>query len=332
VGRHGWRNRVGDREPRRVNGPLPLVGGDMFVEEATCWICGHQQMRPLADAAFELSAYRHQDPALAAYTGARVALCRCRECGFAQPDRVPALPGFFDRMYAQQWSAEWIAREFEGGWKDLIFRNVLDGLEARLPPDRRALLDVGAHAGRFLQLAQRRGWSVEGVEVNPRTAAHAEQQTGARVHRMSALGLDAMGQRFDALTLTDVLEHIPDPLRMLGKAKSALSTGGWLAVKVPCGPVQVLKERLRARVHRGYRPRLADNLVHVNHFSVRSLDLALNRAGFRNVRIEIGAPECPHQSAIANLLRLTIYRAGRRLPFGLYSPCALNLQAFAQKP
>ena len=313
-----------------------MIGSDAveaaaFVTERACWICGHQRMRRVADAIFELSAYRDQDPALASYTGSRVALCRCGECGFAQPDRLPALPHFFERMYAQQWSADWIANEYEGAWKDLIFRNVLDGLESRLSPDRRVLLDVGAHAGRFLQLAQRRGWVVEGVEVNPRTAGHAEQQTGARVHRISALSLDGIGRRFDALTMTDVLEHIPDPLTMLRKAREALNGGGWLAVKVPCGPVQVVKERLRARVDRGYRPRLADNLVHVNHFSVRSLDLALRRAGFRDVGIEIGAPECPPQSSIGNLLRLTIYQVGRRLPLGLYTPCALNLQAFAQK-
>jgi SAM-dependent methyltransferase len=314
-----------------MSGEAALVADDLFVEERACWICGHRHMHPLADAIFELSAYRDQDPALAAYTGARVALCRCGECGFAQPARLPALPGFFERMYAQQWSADWIAREFEGRWKDLIFRNVLDGLEARLPPARRALLDVGAHAGRFLQLAQQRGWSVEGVEVNPRTAAHAERQTGARVHRMSAHDLDAIGSRFDALTLTDVLEHIPDPLMLLGKAKTALAAGGWLAVKVPCGPIQVFKERMRARVHRRYRPRLADNLVHVNHFSVRSLKLALDRAGFRNAHIEVGAPERPDHSLAADMLRLAVYQAGRRLPFGLHTPCALNLQAFAQK-
>ena len=307
------------------------VADDPFVEERDCWICGHRPLDPMADAIFELSAYRDQDPALAAYTGARVRLCRCGECGFAQPDRLPLLPGFFDRMYAQQWSADWIAREFEGGSKDLIFRTVLDGLEARLPPARRVLVDVGAHVGRFLRLAQQRGWSVEGVEVNPRTAAHAERHTGARVHRMSAHDLDAIGSRFDALTLTDVLEHIPDPLMLLAKAKSVLNAGGWLAVKVPCGPIQVFKERIRARVHRSYRPRLADNLVHVNHFSVRSLRLALDRAGFRNAHIEIGAPECPDQSWAGNLLRLAVYQTGRRLPFGLHTPCALNLQAFAQK-
>jgi SAM-dependent methyltransferase len=302
-----------------------------FVAAGACWICGHGQMRPLADASFDLSAYREQDPDLAAYTGARVSLNRCCECGFAQPDRLPALPGFFERMYAQQWSREWIAREFEGPWKDLIFQTVLDGLESRLPANRRVLLDVGAHAGRFLRLAHRRGWSVEGVEMNPRTAAHAEQQTGARVHRMNALALDEIGGRFDAVTLTDVLEHIPAPMTMLGKVRDVLKAGGWLAAKVPCGPVQVAKERLRARIHPGYRPRIADNLVHVNHFSVRALGLALERAGFHSIRIEVGAPECPPQSAAGNLFRLAIYRTGRRLPFGLHSPCALNLQAFAQR-
>jgi SAM-dependent methyltransferase len=288
-------------------------------------------MRPFADARFDLSAYHEQDPELASYTGSQVALCRCRACGFGQPDRLPALPRFFERMYAQRWTADWIAHEFAGPWKDLIFRIVLDGLESRLSTGRRTLLDVGAHAGRFLHLARSRGWTVEGLEVNARTAAHAERETGARVHRLNAMAVDAIGMRFDAATMTDVLEHIPDPIAMLRKARDVLTPGGWLAVKVPCGPAQAAKERIRARIYRGYHPRLADNLVHVNHFSVRSFGFALERAGFSNIRIDIAAPECPPRSAAGNFVRMAIYTAGRRLPFGVHSPCALNLQAFAQK-
>ena len=308
------------------------VAHAMFVDVGACWICGSSHRRPVADAMFELSAYRVQDPPLASFTGETVVLCRCGACGFIQPDRLPELPRFFDRMYAQQWSADWIAQEFKGEWKDSIFRDVLDGLETRVPLGRRTLLDVGAHAGRFLHLAQRRGWSVEGIEVNPRTAAYAERHSGARVHRISAVEMVGIARRFNAVAMTDVLEHIPDPLMMLDKARRMLVRGGWLAVKVPCGPAQITKERMRARVQRGYRPRLADNLVHVNHFSVHSLDLALRRAGFCNTHIQIGAPECPPESRLGNLVRLTIYRAGRTLPFGIHTPLALNLQAFAQKP
>jgi hypothetical protein len=45
-----------------------------------------------------LSAWREQDPELAAYTGEKIWLWRCEACGFAQPDRIPALPRFFERM------------------------------------------------------------------------------------------------------------------------------------------------------------------------------------------------------------------------------------------
>jgi hypothetical protein len=144
--------------------------------------------------------------------------------------------------------------------------------------------------------------------------------------------MEAVARRFDAVTMTDVLEHMPHPLLMLDTARRVLRRGGWLAVKVPCGPGQIAKERIRARLQRGYRPRLADNLVHVNHFSVRSLDLALQRTGFCNVGIRIGAPERLPESSVGTLVRLAIYRAGRVLPFGLRTPLALNLQAFAQKP
>ena len=55
--------------------------------------------------------------------------------------------------------------------------------------------------------------------------------------------------------------------------------GGWVAIKVPCGPAQLLKETWRARLSSGYRATLADNLVHINHFSPRALRAALERGG-----------------------------------------------------
>jgi hypothetical protein len=58
-----------------------------------------------------------------------------------------------------------------------------------------------------------------------------------------------------------------------------VADGGWVAIKVPCGPAQLLKETWRAR-RSGYRATLADNLVHINHFSPRALRTSLERAGF----------------------------------------------------
>ena len=317
----------------------PTTSAARFVPVPACWICAGVALRPVASGVFELSAYAEQDPELAAYTGRAVRIVRCAACGFAQPEALPALPGYFDRMYDQRWSDEWMEREFTLGYKDLIFRTVLRALARRVPAGRRALLDLGAHVGRLLHLAREAGWEAEGVELNPRTSAYAAHATGLPVHRADLRTLSAAGRRFDAVTLIDVLEHVPEPVGALETVREALAPGGWVAVKVPHGPNQLRKEKLRARLVRGYRPTVADNLVHVSHFTPRSLRLALERAGLVEVHVEIAAPETVPPDTVpalrrgaANALRMGVWRLGRALPGGVRSPLALHLQAYARRP
>jgi SAM-dependent methyltransferase len=281
-------------------------------------------------AILEFSAWREQDPELAALTGETVWLVRCAACGFAQPERLPTLPHFFERMYDQRWSPEWVAGEFASTYKDLIFGRILDGLRPRVAGANGALLDIGCHAGRFLVLAQKAGWRAEGTEINERTAAHAAATGGGPVHRLPAGRVLELGRRFDALTLTDVLEHIPEPVALLSTLRHAVVDGGWVAIKVPCGPAQLVKESWRARLVSGYRATVADNLVHVSHFSPRSLRLALERSGFGDVSVEIAAPECPPASRWSTAVRLGLYRASRFVPGAVHTPLALHLQAFAR--
>lgn len=320
-------------------------GPPRFQSIARCWVCDASDLVPFHECRFDYREYAAQDPELHAYSGHTAWLVRCRACGFAQPDRLPALPRFFDRMYDQRWSEEWIGREFESTCKDMIFRTILAELERRAPGRPRRLLDVGAHAGRFLHVAQQGGWDVEGIELNPRTAAFAARRTGVIVHQVNAHTLAASGERFRAITLTDVLEHIPEPVTLLATLARLTEPGGSIAVKVPCGRSQWHKERVLSALSRSREISLAGNLVHVNHFTLRSLATALERAGFRDVQIRAAAPELlqparpggedatssPLRRAASNALRLGVYAAAR-LPGGAHTPFALNLQAYATMP
>jgi SAM-dependent methyltransferase len=306
-----------------------------FTPTGACWICGGRALAPVARAIFELSAYAEQDPELARYTGASIELVRCVACGFGQPDALPSLPDYFGRMYDQRWSDEWMEAEFRGGTKDLIFREVLRELETRIPAERRTLLDLGAHVGRLIQLAAQSGWQAEGIELNPRTSAYAARATGLPVHRADLRDLEAEGRRYAAVTLVDVLEHIAEPVGALKGVRRVLQPGGWIAVKVPHLPNQLMKERIRGRLFRGYRPTVADNLVHVSHFTPGSLRMALERAGFVDVAIAAAAPVLPPQGGGAGrAVRVAFLRgataAARALPRGVRSPLAMNLQAYAR--
>jgi SAM-dependent methyltransferase len=311
---------------------LPHAG---FTPTDACWICGGRALAPVARAIFEFSAYEDQDPHLARYTGETVELVRCASCGFGQPASLPALPDYFGRMYDQRWSAAWMEAEFREGTKDLIFRETLDELARRIPPERRTLLDLGAHVGRLMHLAAAAGWRAEGIELNPRTSAYAARATGLPVHRADLRDLQAEGRRYAAVTLVDVLEHIPEPVDALRAVREVLEPGGWVAVKVPHGPNQLLKETLRGNIFQGYRATVADNLVHVSHFTPRSLRMALEQAGFTDVRIRPAAPVLPpERPGAARALRVAFLRgtagAARAIPFGARSPLAMNLQAYAR--
>src|SRR4029079_8356216 len=135
LGRHGGGHR-GHRGEARMTPPFDPV--------TACWVCGGGEFVGVHEAIFELSEYVRQDPELAAYSGARVTLQRCRGCGFAQPAALPALPNYFDRMCDQRWADDWIAGEHDAGYKDRIFADILDALGRRVSGGR-ALLDVGAH-------------------------------------------------------------------------------------------------------------------------------------------------------------------------------------------
>jgi SAM-dependent methyltransferase len=309
-----------------------------FVPVPACWICGGTSFRPMDVAPFELTNIREQDPELYAYTGASVRVMQCQACGFGQPEKVPALPNYFARLYDVQWGDDFLHEEFTSAYKDLIFDRILDGFQSRLGPGRRKLLDIGAHAGRFIHLAAKRGMQPEGVELNPRTSAFAARMTGLPVHRLNALDLAAQGHRYDAVAMTDVLEHIPEPMQILEKIHTLLSPGGWISIVSPNGRAQWIKQRvIRRIIHRrtGLLEGIADNLVHVNQFSPRSLALALTRAGFTDVSIEVGAPTIfmnptPMQR-FSNLQRLGVWRAARLLPGSTRTPLALNLHAFARR-
>src|SRR5204863_4044928 len=96
---------------------------------------------------------------------------------------------------------------------------------------------------------------------------------------------------------------------------------------------QWTKERWLARLT-GHRVSLAENLVHVNQFTPRSLSLALERAGFSQVDVRTAAPELPPVTGVLSAAGQGVRRGmflAASLPGAVHTPLALHLQAWATK-
>jgi SAM-dependent methyltransferase len=154
-------------------------------------------------------------------------LYRCVECGTVQQ---PSLPRGH-RLHALYRAGSDERYMLEERGRRRSARRLLDRLGAHVPRGR--LLQVGCSYGLLLDEARRRGYAVEGVELSSEAARYSRERLGLPVREMAIEDLELEGERYDAILLVDVLEHLEDPLATLERLRAALSPGGVLLVVTP---------------------------------------------------------------------------------------------------
>ena len=107
----------------------------------------------------------------------------------------------------------------------------------RLEPDspsEKSVLDVGAGIGVFGKLMQEYGWTVHGIEPDPRNVEHLKKYVGIDATASDFFDLDpsSLG-RFSLISFNKVLEHIENPIPMLVRAKEFLLPDGVVYVELP---------------------------------------------------------------------------------------------------
>jgi 2-polyprenyl-3-methyl-5-hydroxy-6-metoxy-1,4-benzoquinol methylase len=148
-----------------------------------------------------------------------------------------------------------------------------------LPDDIGSLLDIGGGYGNFARaFMAERGGKATLLEMNARAAAGARAQ-GLAVLEGSIEDL-SLTNRYDAVALLDVLEHLADPLAALQKAHLVLQPKGALLLSVPnVGHWSVVWDLLEGRFD--YQPVGILCNTHLRFFTRHGLEALLAEAGFR---------------------------------------------------
>lgn len=97
-------------------------------------------------------------------------------------------------------------------------------------------LDIGAGAGVFADLLAKAGASVAGIEPQEVFREFAERKFGLtlRGETIDHPYWHGMRERYDVVTLWDVLEHTNFPAEMLTHVYPVTKPGGWLFLDTPC--------------------------------------------------------------------------------------------------
>jgi SAM-dependent methyltransferase len=139
------------------------------------------------------------------------------------------------------------------------------------------LLDVGAGTGAFLQYARQRGWDVHGLDVQEEFARGISERTGISMYAGELGDPEIQAQRFDAVTMWDVIEHVPSPRATLAAAAAVVRPGGMLALST------INASSFNARLFGGkwvFWNRPGRVPEHLQAFTPVTLRKALNEAGF----------------------------------------------------
>ncbi len=163
----------------------------------------------------------------------KFAIARCNSCSFLFTNPRPTserLPGYYQ-------SQDYISHQNKAtNPVNLLYKFVRYftlrskvRLPARYQPVGE-LLDVGCGTGHFLKEAQRSGWSVTGVEPDPRARQLAETNIQNKVHPHPD---DIKGEKYNIITLWHVLEHVSDLNAYLISLRNLLAKKGTIIVAVP---------------------------------------------------------------------------------------------------
>ena len=159
---------------------------------------------------------------------------QCRNCGFVltnpQPDRdklgryyqsdsyishSDKTSGIIDRLYK-------ISRHFTLKWKLQLVNQ-----HAAIKPQ--SILDYGCGTGMFLEYCKSKNLQIAGVEPSELARSHAEKNTRQEIYA----DVKEIGNRFDAITLWHVLEHIADLHETIDALKTRLEQNGTMFIAVP---------------------------------------------------------------------------------------------------
>ncbi len=221
----------------------------------------------------------HEGPRIARKAGFDV--IHCEICGFRHAVPLPR-PADLEREYRETYYADekptFLAHAGEDQqWGELAQQDRLESLERILGAGRRRLLDVGSGPGFFLRTAKNRGWRTVGIEPSRQAAAHARGLGLEIVEGFFGVETAAELGRFDAISLNNVLEHVPDPVAVLRAARDILEPGGALCITVPndFSPFQIAAAATAATGEWWIAPP-----HHLNYFDFATLANLLERLGF----------------------------------------------------
>lgn len=194
------------------------------------------------------------------------------------------------------------------------------------PFGKMRLLDVGCSNGAVVAAAKEFGFEAEGVDTAELAIIDGKKR-GLNLHcgYLSDIAFD--DARFDAITLYEVIEHVPDSYALIAECARLLKPNGVLLIGT--GNVDSWTRAIR----KGKWDFLNSHVGHVNFFSPGSLKVLAPRVGLAVARVDTHSVKLKEQGETSK----PVYRLVKIFTEMLNLPASLlnkghQMEVYLQRP
>ena len=229
-----------------------------------CWVCGRDSFTPaggMDNLILQPDSFEITD----AHYGMSLPRFRCENCGFIQCNTTDVTS-----YYEQLEDSDYIESSSQ---RTLQFEKLLKTVEPYIK-NGGTILDIGAGSGIFIHEATKYGYSATGIEPSAYLAGKA-QDAGLNVIQ-GTFPESCPCEKYDTIFLTDVIEHIVDPMPMLKRMPEYLKSDG----KVVVTTSDVSSVLAKVMGNRWWHYRVA----HIGYYNKKTLGQIMEHAGMTSVK------------------------------------------------
>jgi 2-polyprenyl-3-methyl-5-hydroxy-6-metoxy-1,4-benzoquinol methylase len=205
----------------------------------------------------------------------------CDECGFKHITPIPT-EKFLKKYYKEHFVKNrpkgfYKILEEDYQWQKIFYEEKYDVFEKYINHENRTILDVGSGLGFFLKTGKERGWDVLGVEASLESVEYSIKH-GIKVKNeyLNTDNYSSFG-KFDVIHMHEVIEHLPDPVRIIEIAREMLKPNGIICIVSP-NEFNPLQEAFisNSKIDKWW----ISPPEHINYFDFSSIRMLLKNNGF----------------------------------------------------
>ena len=234
-----------------------------------CWVCSSSNTRKTRNTSIKNTLSAKDFKITNKDYGKTLSLFKCNDCGFLFSPEVSDVENYYEEMEDADYELTLESRKIQS-------EKILSQLKNSNVFKNKTLLDVGAGSGVLLEVSKKFGLISRGIEPSKSLQKLANDNNLDVI--LGILPSKHLQDKFDFVSLVDVIEHVNNPENLLKEINKVLKLHGKLFLVTP--DVDSFFSKLLKFKWWHFR------VAHIGYFNQKTLNILITKCGYEVIKYQ----------------------------------------------